>query len=301
MRIVIGVATDDTWRDSLALGAVLCRTHGAEPILAHVFPTPYNFIALGPSDPAWVAHMSHGAHALVEESSKFFRLEYGFAECDSVVIGNRSSGFGLMEVAAEHDAERIVIGASPGAPVGRFQIGSTAHQLLHGAEVPVALAPAGYHRSAARTLTGIVVSFRHGEESLSVLRQAGAMASETELPLTLLTVLLRHRIYGKGLGDTSEDSVMNDLCADAQRRMEEATSMLPSDVEVILETVVGDTVQSAIQHRDWDPNELLTLPSSNGGLLHRIFLGQTTHQLIRATPVPAVIWPRRSLPTSEEA
>lgn len=299
MRIVIGVTADESWRDALALGSSLCRTHDAEPILAHVFPAPYRFIALGPSDPAWVAHMSQGAEELIEDAVELIRREYGFQEFETVVSGNRSSGVGLMEIAKAHDADRIVIGASPGAPVGRFQIGSTAYQLLHGSEIPVAVAPAGFRRSAARTVSGIVVSFRHGEESLAIVREAGQMAATAKLPLTLLTVLLRHRVYGSKLGPAGEETVMDELHADARRRMEEAAATLPPDVEAKLETVVGNTVLSAVQRREWDPNELLMLPSSNGGLLHRVFLGQTTHQLIRATPIPAVIWPRRSLPASE--
>ena len=301
MRILIGVTADDSWRDALALGASLCRTHKAEPVLAHVFPVPYNFATTSTEGPEWVAHMTHGAEELMEEAVEHLRREQGMEPDATTLVGNRSSGAGLMEAAAEFDAKRIVIGASPGAPVGRFQVGSTAHELFHGSEVPVALAPAGFRHYATPKLAGLVFSFRHGEESLAILRQAGEIAALTGLPLTMLTVLLRHRIYGKTLGSSGESAAMDDLRADATRRMEEAAEALPPGVEATQEIVVGDTVQSAIQQRRWDPNELLTLPSSTGGLLHRVFLGQTTYQLIRATQNPAVVWPRRSLPEPEEA
>lgn len=300
MRILIGVTADDSWRDALALGATLCRTHNAEPVLAHVFPVPYNFVTTGTDGPEWVAHMTHGAEELMEAAVEHLRREHDMEPYATTLVGNRSSGAGLMEAAAEFDAKRIVVGASPGAPVGRFQVGSTANELFTGSTVPVAIAPADFRHSAAPKLTGLVFSFRHGDESLAILRQAGEIAQEAKLPLTMLTVLLRHRVYGKKLGDSGESDVMDDLRADATKRMEEAAKVLPPGVEATQEIVVGDTIQSAIQQRRWDPNELLTLPSSTGGLLHRVFLGQTTHKLIRATPNPAVVWPRRSLPTPAE-
>lgn len=299
MRIVIGVTTDDTWRDALALGASLCRTHDAEPVLAHVYPVPYDFANRGSGDAQWVSHLTQGADALMAEAVEHLSREYDIETYETTILGNRSSGAGLIEAADEFGAQRIVIGTSPGAPVGRFQIGSTANELFHGSTVPVAIAPAGFRHSAAPRISGLVFSFRHGEESLAILKQAGEIALAADLPLTMLTVLLRHRVYGVRLGASESSTVMDDLRADAMKRMEAAAKALPPGVRAEQEIVVGDTVQSAIQQRRWDPNELLTLPSSNGGLLHRIFLGQTTYQLIRATPNPAVVWPRRSLPEPE--
>jgi nucleotide-binding universal stress UspA family protein len=299
MRILIGVTTDESWRDALALGASLCRTHKAEPVLAHIYPVPYDFVSRDPGAPAWVGHLTQGADALIAEAVEHLSEEYGIETYETTVVGNRSAGTGLMDAADEFDAQRIVIGASPGAPVGRFQVGSTAHELFHGSSVPVAIAPAGYRHVATPTLSGLVFSFRHGEESLAILRQAGEIAAETGLPLTMLTVLLRHRSYGKRLGGIDEDTAMEDLRTDATERMTAAAKALPDGVEAKQEIVVGDTIQSAIQQHKWDPNELLTLPSSNGGVLHRVFLGQTTYKLIRASPNPAVVWPRRSLPKTE--
>lgn len=301
MRILIGVTADESWRDALALGASLCRTHKAELVLAHIYPVPYDFASRDPSGtPEWVGHLTQGADALIAEAIEHLNQEYGIETYETTVAGNRSAAAGLLEVADEFDVQRIVIGASPGAPVGRFQVGSTAHELFSGSTVAIAIAPAGFRHVAAPTLSGLVFSFRHGEESLAILRQAGEIAAETGLPLTMLTVLLRHRSYGKRIAGLDEDTVMDDLQADAIERMTEAAKVLPPGVEAKQEIVVGDTIQSAIQQRKWDPNELLTLPSSTGGLLHRVFLGQTTYKLIRATPNPAVVWPRRSLPTADE-
>ena len=50
---------------------------------------------------------------------------------------------------------------------------------------------------------------------------------------------------------------------------------------------VGDDASSAIQRFDWNGDELFVLASSRGGVLRRVFLGDMTYKLVRATPVPA--------------
>ena len=57
---------------------------------------------------------------------------------------------------------------------------------------------------------------------------------------------------------------------------------------------VGDDASSAIQRFDWNGDELFVLASSRGGVLRRVFLGDMTYKLVRATPVPALVLPRRT-------
>ena len=51
---------------------------------------------------------------------------------DYVSHGNRGSGRGLAELAAQTDADVVVIGSAPRGGRGRISLGSTADQLLHG-------------------------------------------------------------------------------------------------------------------------------------------------------------------------
>ena len=57
---------------------------------------------------------------------------------------------------------------------------------------------------------------------------------------------------------------------------------------------VGDDPQAALQRFDWNGDELFVLASSRGGVLRRVFLGDMTYKLVRATPVPAIVLPRHT-------
>ena len=49
-----------------------------------------------------------------------------------------------------------------------------------------------------------------------------------------------------------------------------------------------------MQRFDWQGDELFVLASARGGVLRRVFLGDMTYKLVRATPVPAIVLPRHT-------
>ena len=49
-----------------------------------------------------------------------------------------------MELAADHDADLVVVGSSSPGLLGRVALGSVTDRLVHTAAVPVAIAPRGY-------------------------------------------------------------------------------------------------------------------------------------------------------------
>lgn len=294
MRIVIGVTPDDSGDDALALGAMACRTFKAEPLLVHVHPVAYQYASMGHVDAEWRQFLAQQAREVVAEAAQTMREDYGFADVATAIYGHRSSGTGLAEVSDLKDADAIVIGSAPGASRGRFEIGSTADQLLHGSHVPVALAPSGFRRTYGEMFTRIVVAFQDSRESRTVLAESVRMAQVEGLPLTMLTVLQRHRMYGSKLGSAAEDAVLAQLEADTEARREEMLRELPDDLEVSSEIAVADTITGALQQLSWDGSELLVVSSAKGGVLRRVFLGDMTYKLVRASPVPTVVMPRRT-------
>ena len=53
-----------------------------------------------------------------------------------------------MELAADHDADLVVVGSSSSGLLGRVALGSVTDRLVHTAAVPVAIAPRGYPRNS---------------------------------------------------------------------------------------------------------------------------------------------------------
>ncbi len=292
MRIVIGVSPGESSDDALALGGLLCQAFSATPILAHIHPAAYDYASPGHVDAEWENYLITESRTLLDNAVGD-AVKYGITDPATIIHGHRSSGVGLDEVAQAEKADMVVIGSAPGASSGRFQIGSTADQLLHGSRVPVALAPSYYRGMNSGALGRLVVAFQNTDESRRTVHTAAGLAREAGLPLTLLTVLLRHRLYGSAIRH-GEDMVMDQLREDTVAEQERALAKLPEGVVADATVTVGDNASSAVRRYDWNGDELFVLASAHGGVLRRVFLGDMTYKLLRATPVPAVVLPRHT-------
>ncbi len=97
---------------------------------------------------------------------------------------------------------------------------------------------------------------------------------------------------GSQLAFDTEGLITRQLAEDAQAALDDA--LLDLGAQADAQMTVGDDASSAIQRFDWNGDELFVLASSRGGVLRRVFLGDMTYKLVRATPVPALVLPRRT-------
>ena len=290
MKIVIGAMPDDSGDDGLVLGSLLCRALGAEPLLVHVHPTPFNYVSSAHVDAEWRAALHRQAEkVLAGASARMARL--GWNNVETAIGAHNSSGQGLALVASDENADMIVIGSAPGGSLGRFQIGSTADKLLHGSPVPVAIAPSGYRRAAPVKLGRIVVGYQDDKESRRALAKGAEIAETAGIPLDVLTVLVRHRIYGSKV-HSGEEAIIEELRQQTAQSQRDALAQVTLHHEPRVTISVADSPMAALQRIDWEGDEMLVLSSARGGQLRRVFLGDMTYKLLRATPVPALILPR---------
>lgn len=286
MKILVGVNSDSSASDAMSLAGVLQRSFGAEVVLGNIFAAPGDQAGKRKVDAEWIDYLRTDAVECAADAAEQAR-RLGMPDCTTAVHGHRSSGVGLRQLADAIGADMIVIGSAPGSANGRFLIGSTADQLLHGSLVAVALAPAGYARVSPEALGRLVAAFQDTPESHRALEWAADHAGGRRL--TALTVLIRHRVMGSHLAFDTEGLVARQLQKDAQSSLDSALAGLGGVVDARI--TVGDTALSAIQRFDWDGDELFVL-ASGGGVLRRVFLGDMTYKLVRATPVPAIVLPR---------
>lgn len=294
MEFIIGVNPDSQDSDAMALGSLLCRALNAQPLLAHIYPAAFDYPSMAHVDVEWNQYLRGQSEEFLEEAADQFRARFDWDSVEVATAGHRSSGRGLAELAEARGASLIVVGSAPGASVGRFGIGSTADKLLHNSPVPVGVAPVGYGREGIGSIGRIVVAFQNTAESLSSLIIGAEYAEQVQVPLRVLTVLIRHRIYGSKLGADAEAGVLNQIEEDSRNAHQQALSEVSINVPTDSVTPTGDSVRSALQRVDWEGDEILLLGSSSGGHLRRVFLGDMTYKLVRATPVPAVVLPRRT-------
>ena len=289
MKILVGVVPDASGSDAIALAAVLQKAFNADVVLGNIYPHAAARCGVRKVDAEWLEYLKADARDVLSDVAISTR-QRGLQSYETAIHGHPSSGVGLAELAEMVSADLIVIGSAPGSANGRFLIGSTADQLLHGSHVPVALAPAGYRRVQPEALGRMVVAFQDTPESRRALAWAAQHSDGREM--TALTVLLRHRVMGSSQAFDGENLIVEQVRREAQESLDEALSEL--DASATAAITAGDDTVSALQRLDWNGDELLVLASSKGGVLRRVFLGDMTYKLVRATPVPAVVLPRHT-------
>ena len=291
MRIVLGVAPDESGDDGLALAAVMSRLLKARITLAYVYPPTIDYPSMGHVDAEWKAFLAERSDATLERARNILRREWSIEDVDAVSTPRASVGHGLRDVADEVGAVMVVIGPGSEGVDGHLALGSVAHTLLHGGAAAVALAPEGYREVAPESIQRVVVGFQDTPESEYAVRIAADVAVPQGIPVHLLTVVVRMtRILGARIGRDPERAVMQALVEHeqaAQVRFAEA-----SGLPITGEVVQGDTAGRAMSRFDWQDSDVFVAASSSLGVLSRVFLGDLTHKLLRACTVPAVVLPR---------
>jgi nucleotide-binding universal stress UspA family protein len=289
VELLIGVNPDTYDNDAMALGSVLARASSATPVLTHIYPADPSH-----SDDELDNLMRlEGEDLLTEAVSRFCdRWRWSVDEVRTALEAHQSSGVGLAETAEARRAAFVVIGSAEGGPSGRFTIGATANQLLHTSTVPVVTAPSGYSRETTGAIRKVLVAHRVGEsENSPELRQAAAIAKETSVPLELVTILMRPRMYATRLSPEAEAPLLEHMQHDAAASHQRIISTIDDSIEVTTVTLAADSVGAAFNRYPWEGDELLVIGSAKRGPLLRVFLGDMTHKLLRRAPVPVIVLP----------
>jgi len=163
--------------------------------------------------------------------------------------------------------------------------------LLHGGQRPVAMAPEGYRDMCPGELDRLVVAWQSSRECRSALAVTADYAQAGNLPVTLLSLVVKHRPYGRRKSKVSQEA-LDTYVAEKTADLQAMLSEMPDDISREAEVIVGENVHNAVQRRSWSDGELLVLTSSRTALLRRVFLGDATYKLVRTSPVPSVVLPR---------
>jgi nucleotide-binding universal stress UspA family protein len=273
--IVAGVERSDRSRDALALARTLARTLHTRLILVAVHPGEVRSRAMTPEAEAaleWVARPMGGVLA------------------ESRVVACNSVPRGLQQVADAESALAIVVGSSHRGPVGRIAPGSVGERLLHGAAVPVAVAPRGYSTQAFAGIQRVGVGYTAGPEAGEALSAAVGLAARTGAALHLLSVVEPPPVavalpLGWGLGEL-EATKRDDLT----RRIGHAIEDVAAPIDISGEVVDGyadDELARLSQEVD-----LLICGSRGQGRIGNVTLGDASTGLLRKAFCPVLVVPR---------
>jgi nucleotide-binding universal stress UspA family protein len=248
---------------------------------------------MGHVDAEWAAFLKERGDATLDRAMAQLDEEWRITDAERVLIANSSVSRGLRAVGEASDASITVVGPDSAAHDGRVALGSIAHSLLHGGSSAVAVAPEGYRETAPDHLERLVVGFRDTSESRAVLQAVADIAAGRSVSVQLLTAVLRTtRIVGARVGRDPERAVMDSLAARERQAQDEVLSTAASSWHG--EVVVGDTAEVAMARFGWRDSDLFVMGSSRFGALRRVLLSDTSHKLLRASTVPAIVLPRET-------
>jgi nucleotide-binding universal stress UspA family protein len=302
VKIAVAYAPDDTGDDAVRSSVLLAGAARADLVLVNVHPLGWRVpVTAGSVDAEWRAFLVEQSEAGLERGrglAEDVAAEYAAADGadagaggDGKITvevrryGHASSGRGLAEVAESVGAAMIVLGSAPGSPRGQIAVGSTADQLLHGSPVPVVLTPAGYRLAAPRRLDRVTVAYEDSPTCRAALAAGAQFAHRTGVPLRLMSIVERpnRRFAGasRSLAAATED---------AQAWLREAAARITGTADLVV--AEGDNEADALARASWLPGELLVSGSGTAGPIKRVFLGDVTLRILRASRVLTMVVPR---------
>ena len=303
MTIVVGVAPNHRSEAAIQLGVLLARSYDRELVVASI-----NSVAWPPSDSRvdteYQTFLIQNARAALDEAVAGVP---GDIRVRTVVRGASSARRGLLEVCAEEEAFRLVLGSAGEIGEG-IALGSVSFGLLQAAEIPVAIAPHGFSAAGAvagapdaepARLTRVTAAYSGSDTSAELVLGGAAVAADAGAGIRIASFHTRPRAYAAaGVGLQAEDQVIAEWEATIRSHTREILSEIaqsgrvPGSIEVVVGA--GKNWHDALRAIDWQDTEVLLLGSSSLGPLARISLGSHAAKILRASPVPVVLVPRRA-------
>lgn len=286
--IVAGFDGSPSGLDAAALGRWLAEATGAKLVVANVYP--YDPVA-APAvalEPAVEDALRRRARAVLEGAADVL----GGLDWTPVVIGAIPPARGLLELAAAHAADLLIVGASHRHGLGRALPGPTAVKLLHGAPCAVAVAPAGWLEGEHERAGAVGAGFDGSPESQLAMRAAARLARCLRTDVRALAVLQPPNPAHPWFAVTAHGyrEIVGELREDLRRRLEHAASPLGDEATIRLELVDGDPAD--VLARASASLELLVVGSRGYGPVRSVLLGSVSADLAARARCPLLVVPR---------
>ncbi|MBW4778896.1 universal stress protein [Rhodococcus fascians] len=299
MSVLIAFAPGKGSVGALDLGAQLARSLTTNIDVATVVPKPWSTPSMARVDAEFADWAASTATESEAKARRYLEERAPDVAASFHRMSHRSVSTALTEAAETTGASILVLGSSGDGALGQVVVGSTADKLLHSSPVTVALAPRGYRIRDRAVLTRITCAFSGDSEATRVVGPTAELARDTGVPLRLASFVVRGAtMYPPEIGLRAED----DVAAELARGLSEALTAavddavavgLPAD-RVGTELATAGSWREALDELHWQDGEVLTIGSSGPlGPIARVFLGSRATKIIRHSPVPILVLPRR--------
>lgn len=277
-RILVGYEPEEGARDAVALARDLAGEETRVDLVHVVGPTaPLAFAPsrLSPSEVPGAGRFFSPAVALLDP-----------IPAEGRVYGGGSVAHVLTDLAAEEEADLIVIGAGHRGAVGRTFLGSVAHGLLHGAPAPVATAPRGYSKRPCVSPGLIAVAYDGTPEAEAALGYAEGLALATGARLRLLAVAAVPATPATMLGYTPP------MPKPAAAVLADGLATVDPEVDAETRVLADHSIAGAIVADCGTEVDLLVVGSRGYGAFSRVMIGSVAAGLIHEARCPVLVAPR---------
>jgi len=278
---IVGLDGREHDADALALARSLHAALGGEIVLAHVIPP-------APPGRGMVAFEAierrEGRELLDAAATKIGDSAH------TELVDPCPAAPGLSGVAVERDASMLVLGSSHRGTVGRIVPGGVASQLLTCAPCAIAVAPVGYAQELTGPISRIGLAYDATSESDVSLSAAAVAAAGLGVPLHLYHAM--HAISR----DPGWDKFRRHMQDFAQGILDQGLKQLPAGLKATSRVLEGDVATVVAEAASEDGIGLLFAGSRGYGPLREALIGGVGGALLRTSPCPLVIIPRRSRP-----
>jgi len=288
VTVVLGLPLGERATAALELGALLARSSGTDLVVCAVAPAAWP-PGLAKIDAEYQEYLDQ----ITQEALDAAKLALpDDVPASFVAVRARSTPAGLLEVAEKHGASLLVLGSSSAGGIGRVSLGSVADHVLHSAPVPVAMAPRGFRCRAGSGVRRVTAAYGATKGDAEFTVAAAELAVGFGAALRLASFAVR-----AGPVLRAEEGVLREWSAQieqAQRDTLGRLAELPSAPSALESAVgYGRDWHEAVEDIGWADGDLLAVGSSSVGPLARVFLGSRASKIVRNSPVPVVVLPRR--------
>lgn len=275
------------------LAAQIARSTGDTVVAAAVVERPWP----PKQDPVEQEYLDYVTAQAARSLQQVLDQLHRDVEIPAVVHQSTSVPTGLIELAVIHRASLVVMGSSSSGLLGRVALGSVTERLVHTAEVPVAIAPRGYPSTPAR-IRRLTVAYGGEADVNGLIPAAADLARQWSARLRIVSFSVRNVLAFSGsIERSAEDLVVQQW---SRRTSEEIVKQLHTvrsamsmpDVDVVVGS--GSDWSSAVESVPWDTGDMLLLGSGAAAQAARVFLGSAAAKILRHSPVPVMIMPRRA-------
>lgn len=286
MNHLIGYAPDRGGADALAVGRMMARAGDVPVTVCVVTPENWGYPSPAAVDAEYKLFLDQYARKALAKARAFLGDS---VRADYVAVTAPSAAKGLSQAANERDAYLTILGSARDGRKMRPGLGTTASGVLAGTKFPTLLAPLGYARAAPDKLERVTCAYSDDREGAATLRVAIELARTHQVPLRLVTFVVRDRqMYPSNVGYDVENMVSNTWRRQAVEAQGAALADLPSDIPATCAIGDGPDWKRAIAAVGWLPGDILVAGAHHETGISAFLFGSTFTRLLRYVSVPIV-------------